>query len=243
MKSRIIAAAVAVVLGVLGTVVLLAYVRSVEARPAVAAQPTVPVLVATAAIPRGTTGAELAALVHTRQLAADAVLAGGVAAAADLDGKVATVDLQPGEQILAAKFAEPAELANASGVAAAANLQQVTIQLESKRAVGGNLSTGDLVGVFISLDDTTHLTLHKVPVTAVVPVRGGSTENGTGTADAKKPATADPTVEVQVTLAVAAGDAEQIVFAAEYARVWLSKEPATADESGTTIITKGTVLQ
>jgi pilus assembly protein CpaB len=243
MKSRIIAAAVAVVLGVLGTVVLLAYVRSVEARPAVAEQPTVTVFVATGLIPRGTTGAELAALVQNKQLPADAVLSGGIAAVTDLDGKVATVDLQPGEQILAAKFADPAEAANAAGDPVAGNLQQVTIQLESKRAVGGNLSPGDLVGVFISLDDTTHLTLHKVPVTAVVMVRGGTAENGSAAVDAKKPAPADPTVEVQVTLAVAAGDAEQIVFAAEYARVWLSKEPATADESGTTIITKGSVQQ
>lgn len=241
MKSRIIAAAVAVVLGVLGTVVLLAYVRSVQARPAASAQPTVSVLVATAAIPRGTTGADLAALVQNKKLPADAVLPGGVAAVADLDGKVATVDLQPGEQILAAKFADPAAAASASGPAP--NLQQVTIQLESKRALGGQLLSGDLVGVFISLDDTTHLTLHKVPVTAVVPVRAGNTENGSANADGKKPAAADPTVEVQVTLAVAAGDAEQLVFAAEYARVWLSKEPATADESGTTIITKGTVQQ
>jgi pilus assembly protein CpaB len=243
MKSRIIAAAVAIVLGTLGTVVLLAYVRSVEARPTVTARPTATVLVASAAIPRGTAGADLAALVQNKQLPADAVLPGGITAVTDLGGKIATVDLQPGEQILAAKFADPAQAATASDAAAAANLQQVTLQLESKRAFGGRLLPGDLVGVFISLDDTTHLTLHKVRVTAVVPVRGGSTDNGSTTSDGSKPANADPTVEVQVTLAVAAGDAEQLVFAAEFAGVWLSKEPATADESGTTIITKGTVLQ
>ena len=60
-----------------------------------------------------------------------------------------------------------------------AGLQELTVSLDPTRAVGGSLRVGDTVGVVLSFEpfdlpgsedqspNTTHLTFHKVLVTAV----------------------------------------------------------------------------
>ena len=54
-----------------------------------------------------------------------------------------TVDLQPGEQLLAGRFARPRALQAPGTVAVPAGLQEVSVQLEPQRAVGGRLAAGD----------------------------------------------------------------------------------------------------
>ena len=104
MRRRLLAASAALVLALVGTVVLVAYVRGADAR-ALAGVQTVDVLVVAQPVPAGTAAAELAGLVRAEQVPVKAAVPGRVADLADLAGQVATVDLQPGEQLLAARFA------------------------------------------------------------------------------------------------------------------------------------------
>ncbi len=87
---------------------LVAYVNGADAR-ALAGVRTVDVLVADAVIPEGTPAADLPALVRTVQVPAKTAVGGRVDDLASLSGRVADVDVQPGEQLLAARFVRPDE--------------------------------------------------------------------------------------------------------------------------------------
>src|SRR5215213_4581687 len=98
MRRRLLAAFAAIV-------VLLAYVRGADAR-ALAGVQTVEVLVADQLIPEGTTADQLTELVRTETLPRKAAVDGRVTDLDELSGLVATVDVQPGEQLLQSRFGE-----------------------------------------------------------------------------------------------------------------------------------------
>src|SRR3954451_15907477 len=99
MKRRLLAATAALVLALAGGAVLVAYARGADARAAAGLQ-TVEVLVVEQLVPAGTPADELADSVGTELVPARTVVAGRVRDLAEVAGQVATVDLQPGEQLL-----------------------------------------------------------------------------------------------------------------------------------------------
>jgi pilus assembly protein CpaB len=241
MRRRLLAAFAALVLLLVGTVVLVAYVRGADAR-ALAGTRTVQVLVADQPIPKGTTGDALAALVRVELLPEKAALEGRVTDLSALAGQVATVDLEPGEQLLAGRFAEPDSLHAPGTVAVPTGKSEVSVLLEPQRVVGGRLAAGDTVGVYISLDKKTHAVLHRVLVTQVqgapAPADTGGDKGQPQTASSGSPA---PTSSLMVTLAVTARQAEAVVFGMEHATVWLSLENADSSTSGTEVVTPDTI--
>jgi pilus assembly protein CpaB len=238
---RLLAALAALVLALAGAVVLVAYVRGADAR-ALAGVQTVKVLVADQPIPEGTPGDQLDGLVRTELVPAKSAVPGRVAQLSELAGKVAAVDLEPGEQLLAARFTDPDALRGGGTVDVPAGDQEVSILLEPQRAIGGRVAAGDKVGVYVSIklpDGTgqTHAVLHDVLVTQVQ----GAPSTTTQTAADDGTAPAAPSSSLMVTLAVTAQEAEPIVFAMEHGTVWLSLEPDGADNGGTTVINPGNV--
>jgi pilus assembly protein CpaB len=241
MRRRILAAIAALVLLVAGTAVLVAYVGGADSR-ALAGIRTVEVLVADELIVEGTPAAELADLVRTDTVPAKSAVDGRVRTLESLAGRVATVDVLPGEQLLSARFAGPEELQAPGTVPVPEGLQEVSILLEPQRAVGGRLAAGDTVGVLVSVGaPATHAVLHRVLVTQVqgapAPVDAAA-DSGTGTASAGAPA---PASSLMVTLAVSAAQAEAVVFGAEHGTLWLSLEPAGAATSGTDVLTPANI--
>jgi pilus assembly protein CpaB len=245
MRRRILAALAALVLLVAGTVVLLAYVKGADAR-ALAGVRSTEVLVAHQVIPEGTPADELAPLVRTEVLPAKAALDGRVTDLGELAGQVATVEMQPGEQLLAVRFAAPDSLETPDSVPVPAGLQEITVLLEPQRAVGGRLHAGDLVGVVVSIGEgkqtgETHAVLHKVLVTEVVgaplpvdPAADAETETAsTGTAV--------PATSLMITLALTAGEAEAVVYGMEHGSIWLSLEPEDATTDDTSVLDAGTI--
>jgi pilus assembly protein CpaB len=218
-KTRIIGAIVAVLLAVTGTVMVLS------------------------AVPEGTPAEQLAGMVTVEQVPAKVVPAGTVASLEELAGQVAAVDLVSGEQLLTARFADPASLQEQGTVAVPKGMQEVTISLEPQRVAGGRMDAGDTVGIFMSLEEAansedgpvSHLALQKVLVTSI---QGQAPAPEGDAATAAEGTAAVPGNSLLVTFAVKAADAEKIVFAQEFGRIWLSKEPETADESGTRELTK-----
>jgi pilus assembly protein CpaB len=183
--------------------------------------------------------------VGTELVPAKTAVPGRVQHLADLAGKVAEVDLQPGEQLLTSRFKAPGDLRAAGTVDVPEGDQEVSVLLEPQRAVGGRLAAGDKVGVYLSMADptaTTHGVLHGVLVTQVqgAPAAPSSDGTDTETASAGSPA---PTASLLVTLAVKARDAEEVVFGAEHGTLWLSLEPDGADNSGTQVLTPGNVYE
>jgi pilus assembly protein CpaB len=243
MKRRLLAAFAALVLALAGAVVLVAYVRGADARAAAGLQ-TVQVLVVQQPVPAGTPADQLAGKVGRQLVPAKTAVPGRVENLADLTGKVATVDLQPGEQLLTSRFARPDDLRAPGTVDVPAGDQEVSVLLDPQRAVGGRLKAGDTVGVYLSMTnpDTTHGVLHGVLVTQVQGAPAPPSSDGTDTKTASAGAAA-PTGSLLVTLAVKARDAEGIVFGAEHGTLWLSLEPDGADNSGTQVLTPENVYE
>ena len=242
MRRRFLAAVAALVLLVAGTAVLLAYVHGADSR-ALAGTRAVDVLVVDQLIPAGTTAADVKAKVRTEIVPAKVAMPGRVTDLTSLDGRVATVDLQPGEQLLSARFVRPDALQAPGTVKVPAGLQEVSVLLEPQRAVGGRLAAGNTVGVVVSLKPDggkpeTHAVLHHVLVTRIqgAPAPADGSE-GSGTTQTASASSATPTQSLLVTLAVSAAQAEAVVFGAEHGTLWLTLESKDARTGGTDVIT------
>lgn len=267
MTKRIIAIVAAVTLAAVGTLVLVLYVRSAEER-ALAGEETVDVLIVDTDVPLGTAAEALADRTRVERIPVKVQAAGAVADLDVLAGQVTTAPLVAGEQVIAGRFVEPAELV---AVEIPDGLLEVTVSLTPDRVVGGVLEPGDTVAVFSSFEDleeeleegtndaedaesevrstdTTHLILHKVLVSNVQGERGraagAAAPAATTAADGdEEEEQSAPSNNLLVTLAVDAPSAERVVFTAEHGTMWLALEPDDAPEDGTRVQTEGTIYQ
>jgi len=236
MKTRLIGAIVAIVLALCGTVVLTGYVKGADARAAEGAR-LLPVYMVSAEIPAGTPGEQVAKFLTTKKIQAAAVVPGRITKLAALSGKVADVDLKPGEQLISSRWVDPAVRAAAGEVPLPKGMQAVTVALRVEQVVGGAVRPGDSVGVVISTDKKPGLpdnpytiqSLHKVLVTAV---QEGETTAPAQAADAPT----QPVDTIMVTLALTTPDVEKLVWGQEWGSVWLTLEPKDADEKGARIV-------
>ena len=245
MKTRLIGAILAIVLAVVGTVVLTGYVNSADARAANGAE-FVEVYLVAAEIQAGTEASAISDLITAKQITTLAAVPGRVTKLSDLKGLVADTALMPGEQLLESRWVTPAERAASGDVALPEGMQAVSIALPVEQVVGGTVKPGDTVGVVISAtikgtdgaEDTpiSRQVFHKVLVTAVR--EGNKTPPAEG-ADAA----AEPFDAVMVTLARSTADIQKLVWGQEFGSVWLTIEPATADETGSAVIGGSTVFE
>lgn len=145
-RRRIIGIAAALLLATVGTVSLVAYVRSATDQ-AVAEESLVDVYVVDEFVPKGAEPDTIEASVSVEQVPARLRQDGAITDLAALGDQVAATDLQPGDQLLAARLAATDEVAEEI-----TDKVQVSALLEAERAVGGALRKGDLVGVYLSFD-------------------------------------------------------------------------------------------
>jgi pilus assembly protein CpaB len=242
---RLIAAIAAVLLAGVGAVLLLSYVGTADLR-AMAGMETVRVLVVKKPVAEGTPAEKLAGFVTVKTLPVKAVAPGTLSSLQPIHGRVTTTTLEPGEQLLASRFIDPALLVDPHEVKIPKGMQQVSLALESQRILGGELKPGATVGVFISLPKEdkrpaqTHLVFQKVLVSKVQ--RGSASTQPDEGAESDTSAGL-PQGSLMVTLVVTARNAEKIVFGAEHGKIWLSLEPASAVVGGTRVVTEKSVFK
>lgn len=258
MKSRLLAGTAAAILAIVGAFLIVSYAQGADQRAVKNLEP-ISVMVVKTAIPAGTPVESMAASLSTEQLPAAAVSDSSLKSLDGSAGKVAAVDLVPGEQLVTERLIAPEELKTQGSVEVPAGLQEVSFQLEPDRVVGGRLAPGDHVGVFVSMDtggleakadkETTKLTVRKALVTAVQRAPEAAPAAAPAPTASADPNAADPqdttlpTGSLMLTVAVSDVDAAKIVFAAEYAKMWLSKEPTDARDSGPRIIERTEVYK
>lgn len=246
MIRRLIIALVALLIAAVGGVFTYLYASNADAR-AMARMDPVQVMVVAEPIPAGTPAESIARSLTVSEVPAAAVVPGGVTDLESVSGLITSADLQPGEQLLAARFVAPEAVPESIDIPP--NMHQLSIQLETRRVIGGQLRAGDTVGVFLSdtvtsgtsvestSQDQTRLILNKVLVTAVTGASSVTTdENG----DEVEQQAED---SVMVTFALSAADAEQLVFGAEFGTIWLSLEGAEVPEDGTRLVTTEEAFQ
>jgi pilus assembly protein CpaB len=133
----------------LGTFVLVRYVQGAEER-ALAGEETVEVLVVNTAVPRGAAAEDLQGKVDTVLVPVKVQAPGSVADLSALAGTFASVDLVPGEQLLASRFVSAEEFTELDDFPLPAGLLEVTLSLSPDRALGGELIPGDEVAIIAS---------------------------------------------------------------------------------------------
>ena len=192
---RVIAIIISLVLAGAGTFFLLGWVRSAEGR-VLAGEVLVEVLVVDGPIAAGTPAEQMAEQLRLESVPAKVAAEGAVGNLTDLAGKVAAVDLLPGEQVVAGRFLDlEAYLASIGGgplVEVPADLLLVTVSLSPERVVGGILKPGDEVAVFASFEpfalDTVEPTgLGPAEIPVLIPDEGTEEDPAGGTARAPTP--------------------------------------------------------
>jgi len=148
---RALGVAGAVVVALVGTMLLVGYVRSAEQR-ALEGEELVEVLVIADAIPRGTPASSMIDNVTLELVPLKVRAEGGVADLTVLADLVTSTDLIPGEQVVVSRFVTAESLATSSRVEAPDDMLEVTISLSPERALGGSLMPGEYVAVIASFD-------------------------------------------------------------------------------------------
>jgi pilus assembly protein CpaB len=153
MNKRLIGVAVAALLALLGTIVILRYVNDADER-ARADVELVEVFVIEEKVPAGAGEAELRSAIGTTEVAANTVVDGVLTDLLQLDGKVAAVDLVPGEQVLLNRLIDSASFNQGKTrlTSVPDGLLEITVSLEPQRLVGGQVVPGDTVGVIASFE-------------------------------------------------------------------------------------------
>ena len=215
MKKQVIAIIVAAVLALLAVVALVVYANNADDR-ALEGTETVEVLQATEDIPVKTPASELAGKVELVKIPKSVQVPGALASLADLEGQVTAVAMVAGDQLSEAKFNDPESV---KGPAALPDgMQELTIQIDGERLVGGAVKVGDRVGVFTSYQagQVTSNPINQLLVLRVDTGVAGS-EAAAGTL---------------VTVAVDTLQAQQIVHASEFGTIWMTLQNDTTDVNG-----------
>ncbi|MGH3713627.1 MAG: Flp pilus assembly protein CpaB [Micromonosporaceae bacterium] len=246
MIRRVVAIVIAVVLAVVGTVLVLGYVKTADAR-AIAGKQAVQVLVAKERIPAGTSVAKIRAndLVEKVTMPASTVPASAIGGfEKSADDLVVTAEVQASQLLLRGMFSE--KVKSTGGLSIPKGKIAVSVQLETPEQVAGFVRPGTTIAIFntFNMIDRTHresngeglrlkdgvnqatkMLLPKVEVIAV----GAYGTPGTKTSDGKTTkATAENKQKASqlgllvVTVAVTQAEAERLVHALRTSSLYLA---------------------
>jgi pilus assembly protein CpaB len=224
MTRRILGVLLAIILAVIGTGAVLLYVYS--AKNSVAeGQTAVKVLVAKQRIPAGTSGESIRgkSLVEEIVMPAATVPADSLTSiAAELDKLVLTHDVQPRQLVLKGMFGAATRLSG--GIAVPEKMLALSVKTAVEEEVGGFVRPGSQVAVFVTFvpadgKPITKLLLPRVETLAVGAYgQDGETSSQPDNGDSKTTGT----VTLLVTVAVSQADAEKLVHAMRYGKIYMA---------------------
>lgn len=256
MKTRLLGGVAALLVAIVGTVLLLTYIQNADNR-ALANTATKSVYVLSKPVPAGSVVADLSDSLVRKAIPQVALAPGAVTDLAQVENRVTTTDLIPGEQLITSRLVDAGAYLGPARVAVPPGMQEFTLRLPIERVAGGKIAAGDTAGVFISLDQVTvdpatgttqttssatQLTFHKVLVTAAQFSNGAAADPGTAS-ETSSSASSKGNDTYLITLARNSVDAEKIIHAVEYGKVYLSKEPADAAEDNSGVINGSKVFK
>jgi len=219
--TLIVAVLCAVIAAAVIVVAMQRYRQSVNAQ----GQPET-VLVATQLIQKGTTGEAIARgdLFHPTQILAKQVTAGAIADTAALSGKVATVNIYPGQQLTLADFSTSGDLSTQLGP----NDRAVSIPLALGPGLVGEVQDGDHVDIYGTFE-VTQSAGQTVPITKLLVadatvLRAGSVASG----GALGGSSSNPSQTSDVTVKVSVSQAAELAFSSTQGSVWMMLRSANA---------------
>lgn len=185
-KRRIIGIVGAALLALVGTIALVGYVQSARDE-AVAQEELVEIYVVDDFVPQGADPATIRSAVSVEAVPARLKQADAITDLDQLGERVAASDLQPGDQLVAARLVTKGAVS-----AEITDKVQVSALLEAERAVGGALQKGDLVGVYLSFEPFDVTEAGQDPIAAgtsadLEALAGSPAPESTGSQTAKTP--------------------------------------------------------
>ena len=223
------------ILALIGTIFIFSYVQNADIRAYNGAQLTKAYFVSKE-VPAGTVGEAINDYIEVKQVPESALAAGRVIDVTELVGRVASVGLIPGEQLIMARWITSSDYDPNGGLSIPEGYQAVTLALPTERVVGGTLKAGDTAGVLISSDGVTKESLHKV---LILSVQAGTAYIPSTTEQASR----EPVSIFMVTFALKTPDVQKIVWGQEFGKVWLTREPLKADQTGDTPVNSGVIFE
>ena len=210
-RRRVAGIGAAVVLAGVGATGLVAWADSAKSS-AEDQQSQTAVVIVDKHVPKGADAATIAASSHEGTVQVRSLQPGALTTEAQIGSQVALADLEPGDQLVAARLGAKVDELPAGTV-------EMSIKLDAERAVGGTLTPGSLVDIYLSTDkndavpQATALGFQKIKVTNVQTAATTTDEKGAVKAS-----------QFIVTLALTA-DQQKLVATAEFGHIWLVKEP------------------
>jgi pilus assembly protein CpaB len=210
-RRRVAGIGAAVVLAGVGATGLVAWADSAKSS-AEDQQSQTAVVIVDKHIPKGADPATIAASSHEGTVQVRTLQPGALTSEAQIGPRVAVADLEPGDQLVAARLGAKVDELPTGTV-------EMSIKLDAERAVGGTLTPGSVVDIYLSTDKNdavpaaTGLGFQKIKVTNVQTAATTTDEKGAVKAS-----------QFIVTLALTA-DQQKLVAAAEFGHVWLVREP------------------
>lgn len=154
MNKKVVGIIAAAVMAVVGTIILVVFVRGAEDR-ALEGEELVSVLVTEQQIPAGTPAAQMVDFVTTERIPAKIAPDGVVSDLVQVQGLVNAVDFLAGETLLSGRFVEPENFnARRGSVEVPEGLLEVTVAMSQEQFIGGIPTPGDKVAVIVNFDRT-----------------------------------------------------------------------------------------
>lgn len=227
LKRRVLAALLALVLAAVGGLLLLNYVNQADQR-AMAGLQTVQVLVVKAAVPQGAGAGVIGQQVALKTLPRTAVAPGALSSLSQVAGRVTTTELQPGEQLLARRFVDPASLRRPGEVQLPRDSHQISVSIGGPQAVGGYLKAGDYVSLFANDPKSKQMT-RVMEHLFIAKVVGGVAPPPPDAGGSAPPPSA-PAGSLLITFAVTTAEGERLLSQLPN-NPWLSLEPINTKSS------------
>lgn len=208
MGRRTVLLVVAALIAVLGTAMVIFYVRGADNR-AVEKQEPVQVLKATGQIEPGETAnaAMEAGKLKLEDVPRSQVLVGALNTVSNIGAQVALSRIYPGEQIVQAKFGSPGDQ---SLLTIPDKQIAISISLSDTGRVAGFVSPGAEVAIFATCGDATYTLMDKMTVIAV----GATTVTNTTTTNPTGATTTEQLPKTLFTLAADQDQAQKVLQAA-----------------------------
>jgi pilus assembly protein CpaB len=226
MQSRVLAILVAVVLALVATAALVVYVNGADRR-AISGQNPRMVWVAAKPITAGTSGltAINTKLIKQVEVPSKNIVTGAVVSLAQIQNRVAAVNLEAGEQLLQKRWVGAEDVAGGRLLPIESDHQALAIGLDAVRQVAGFVTPGDRVSLVLTMKlpgpggerDRSRFLLQNIQVLAVGNTALANTAaQGGGRANQGKGQVA------AVTLSIPQGEVEHVVYAAEHGSIYMT---------------------
>lgn len=234
MKKKLLALLSAALLAVIGVIAMISYAQGADER-AFADAKMVEVLVVKTEIPAETPASRITTAVQTKKVPVAVRAEGALTSLDSVKGLSTNVTLKPGEQLLPSRFGALTGKGKSSSLPA--GMQEVSIALSAPRVATGAVKAGDRVGVVVSYAKQgndggyTNVVKNNLLVTRVsnsVLSKVGAEEAG---------------VPVLVTFAVRPMDAQKLINASEFGKVWLTLQNSQTDTTGSKQIESKDVIE